>query len=216
MNLHELSERYIAHLTRSTAKNTARVGGNNLRALCDAWGDLIPSCLRPHHLTEVWSTNPQWNNSTYGAFVRRVKAMMNWAVSIELLDRNPVRTADCPACNSRGANCVWNQEQYDLLRANARQDFRQFLIALWESMARPCEIARLEAKHYIPSAKVCRLDEHKTKKKTAKPRIIYCSDTLCHQLDSLVTLHPTGLLYRQRNGSAWNDGQWGYLMRCTF
>jgi integrase len=56
------------------------------------------------------------------------------------------------------------------------------------------------------------LPEHKTRRKTQKPRVVYLTPVLLELTRTLAQRHPTGPLFRNRDGRPWNRN----AIRCRF
>jgi len=90
--------------------------------------------------------------------------------------------------------------------------FGEFITVVYETGARPSEIAKLTAENYMKDAKMLFLRQHKTDK-SGRPRLIHLTDKCIEILDKLVAKYPSGVLFRNREGRAWHCRSWGSRIR---
>jgi integrase len=94
-------------------------------------------------------------------------------------------------------------EERQLIRNNVKEDFADFLLALELTGARPfSELATIRADMIDWKTKTIQFAEHKNERK-GKTRTIYISPKLAVLLKRKCQEHPTGLLFRNRNGCIW-------------
>jgi integrase len=98
-------------------------------------------------------------------------------------------------------------EQRRLIFESARdQAFKNLLFAAELTGVRPQEIRRVEARHF-DSRKGTWLftpDEHKTGKKTGRPRVVFLPPPVVALCKRLAKEHPEGALFRNSRGRPWN------------
>ncbi len=93
-------------------------------------------------------------------------------------------------------------------------DFLDFLTLLLETGVRPQEIRAVEARHVSleHGLWIFPASEHKTGKKTDKPRVVYLNAKALEITKRLVEQHPTGPLLRNSLGKPWTTN----AVRCRF
>lgn len=84
------------------------------------------------------------------------------------------------------------EEQAEILAAIRDEPFRQFVRVMFETGARPGEVARLTAADVNLDLGMWVFAEHKTAKKTKKTRVIYLSPAMVELTRSLVEKYPEG------------------------
>jgi integrase len=105
------------------------------------------------------------------------------------------------------------EEQAEILAAIKDQPFREFVLALIETGCRPSEVARVTAAHFRPDLGVWLFDEHKTSRKTKRPRIVYLTPTLVDLTRRLAEKYTDGPLFRgPRGGRGFTRNN----IRCRF
>jgi hypothetical protein len=110
-----------------------------LQSFCDAVGKLPFAELKPFHVNRWLDNHPDWKAGRCADIA--VKRVFNWAYGEGLIDRNPLRKLRKPAAKARER--VLTPEARRLILANYGEDdpFRDFLTALFETEARPGEVA---------------------------------------------------------------------------
>lgn len=159
--------------------------------------------MRPHEV-ERFATRDDWSASTQNTFLSAIVTAFRWAVRSGMLTANPLEGLRKPPCGSRGASSALSQEQFEKLQAAAPQAFRSFLLGLWLTGCRPGELASLSAGDVDFRTGIAVLTEHKTARKTGKPRFIYLSPDALKLFKAVAAEHPEGPLFRNSWDNAWN------------
>ncbi|MBA4187545.1 MAG: hypothetical protein C0467_05950 [Planctomycetaceae bacterium] len=160
---------------------------------------------------ERWADRPHWSQSTQNTYLGVVQTLMKWAKVTVTIRR--------PAKESRGADSVLADEQFEKLLAGIRSsprggagDFKPLLILLRETGARPQEIAALTIEQVDwPNASV-RLKEHKTRRHGGE-RIIHFSERAMAILQAHRERHATGLLFPTKCGNRYKAATIGDRVR---
>ncbi len=87
-----------------------------------------------------------------------------------------------------------------MMAAIRDQAFRDFVFGMQETGCRPSEVSRVTAGHVNLELGVWVFADHKTVKKTGKPRIVYFTPAMVELTKSLMTKHPDGPLFRGPRG----------------
>ena len=97
-----------------------------------------------------------------------------------------------------------NNAQWEAIRANATGNFRDLLIALHETGARPAEVRAVEARHFDQATRKW-FFEKPIKKTNGKQRarIVCLTDPVLAICERLAAKHPTGALFRNERGEPW-------------
>ena len=146
------------------------------------------------------------SEQTQRTYINCVKTAMNWAAkkkSINLV-QNPFAEVKPPKVVSRAV--VITKVEHQALLKFFEDSYRDFLIALWFTGARPGEIAKVEKRHRERG--LWRLDstEHKTGRVTGKDRVIGIIGELTAIVDRLCRKYPTGPIFRNSFGEPWTTG----------
>jgi len=212
LTLGELADRYGEWLEREVAAGhlepaTQGYYRHYLQRFLDAVGGRRPALgLVPHDL-EMFKTS--WHS------VQTVQRLYNWGVDMGLVEKNPFARIKKPELGER-ERVLTPTETVHLLRAADRQ-FRQFLLAMRHTIARPQEIRALRWKHltYDP-VPVFILKEFKGKnrrKDKTAVRIIPLDGRMLRLLNRIARKRkptPEGFIFLNRNGKPWT----GNAVRC--
>jgi len=183
---------------------TAEWYGRFLQSLCDQCGGVRAADLKPLHMTRWMARHGDWSRTTRHNAITAAKAAFRWAHRQGYILTNPIAVVEKPGADRREA--VLTEGQFRTILAETPDEaFRDFLVALWETGARPSEVAKV-------SAAECRVGDglwvfppkrHKTGGKTGRPRIVYLTAEASELTRRLVAKHPEGPLFRNLRGNAW-------------
>ncbi len=117
---------------------------------------------------------PTWGAGMKDLAVRTINAGLNWGVRVGLIQSNPFANVEMETPEQGRA---WSEEEYQrMLNAASNPQcvhFKEFMKFMRETGARPGEVAGADWKNWkesTPDRLV--LPDHKTRRKTKKPRII--------------------------------------------
>jgi integrase len=156
-----------------------------------------------HGRLGTWLARQAWGDTSKAHALGVLSVFFRWAEREGLATGNPAGRIRKPQARSRGAEAVIPGDTHDRLLAHASGGFRQLLVLLRETGARPCELARLTAADLDLPNGVARLADHKTAGKTRRPRLIFLTPEAAAVLGQLAEAHPDGPVLRNRNGVGW-------------
>ena len=107
-------------------------------------GQLTIAELKPIHVSNWLSKKTTWGPTTRNRIIGIIKRAFNWAVDQGLLDQNPLRRLKKPP-SLRRERILSPEEREKMLAAASDQAFRDLLIALQDTGARPGEIRQVTA-----------------------------------------------------------------------
>lgn len=197
-NVSEVVSRFLERQRSRVAPGTLRAYTFALSVhFAAAFGDRAVNSLAADEV-EAWAARPEWSRSTRNGYLGAVGTMLRWAKV--KLDRPIWR----PPKESRGAESVLTDEQFaEVLREakviRARGDFRELLLFLRETGARPSEVAGLTVEMVDWANSCIRSKEHKTARHGGE-RVIHFSAAAVAVLECQRNRHGSGLLFRSRNG----------------
>lgn len=120
----------IKHLSRGTVLNYRRL----LNRFAQAVGNIPAQDLRAHHLLE-WGTT--WHE------IQAVQRCFNWACGdAELIERTPFNRVKRPRLGQRKR--IFDRAELVRFLRSSPTDFRAYLLALRETIARPQEIRAIQ------------------------------------------------------------------------
>jgi integrase len=223
-------ELYLAHAARKLGERTLYERKHYLQAFAEAHGwQTVSSCL-PFHLTSWLDANPQWASDwTVASVVNMVHRPFNWAARQGLIPANPFRGVTHRPGQPRRP--LTDEEFQTLLRAtsvwakrgryqkprpsdvkkrkrpSAGARFRQLLIFLRFTGARPGEASRLQWSDIDLEKAVIVLHEHKTSRtqRVTKPRVIPLHPVVLKLLIHIRRRgEPGPLVFLNHRKTAWN------------
>jgi integrase len=181
-----------------------------LQKFADAYGSLRVEELKPFHVTR-WLTKKTWGPTTQNKVIGILKRALSWSEKQGLLDSNPLKHLTKPA-SKRRERVLTDAERAEILGAARGRAFREFLLALQETGARPGEIRRLSREHIDLDNALWVFTKHKTSKRTRKPRVIYLTPAMLDLTRTLLARVPDGPLFRNSRGKPWTRN----AIRCRF
>jgi integrase len=207
----EVCDRYLVAVEKAVEIDTFNFYKKYLQSFCDLHGAIRASELKPLHLTEWLDAHPGWKASRRHAIIA-VKRCFKWAAEEGVCDRNPFVAVKKPPVGRRD-RILKPEEKEEILRTIKDKPFREFVFALYETGCRPSEVARVTAENFDAERGLWVFGQHKTKKKTGKPRVVYLTPAMVELTKALVAKYPTGPLFRgNRNHRAFTRNG----IRCRF
>jgi integrase len=165
--------------------------------------------LKRHHVQKWLDEHPAWNVSTKALALKCLKAALNWAADLEMISRNPLAGFRAGGGVAARVTLI-NRAQHEALlaRLGRRKNGRAvlgLLEVLWQTGARPGEVARATAAHVDWERRTIVLERHKTSRKTGKVRTIYLNPQAFEVVRRAAAEHPKGPLFPTRTGLVYRD-----------
>lgn len=199
MTVAAVCDLFLDHSQKHHAPDTYSLYRYYLQDFCETHGRRMAVDTKPFHVTRWLDAHPTWKGSRANA-IEAVKRAFGWATGEGLLTKNPVQTVKKPAKGRRTR--VLTQEEREMILAAIRDEpFRQFVRAMQETGCRPSEVARVTAADVNLDAGVWVLAQHKTAKKTNRPRVVYLTPAMVELTHALVARNPEGPLFRGPRGN---------------
>ena len=192
---------FLRHSQGEHTKETADWHGYILKPFLDTWGRLRVSRLRKKHV-RAWITAKGYNPTSAAKAIGVLKRAFNWAVEEEHIPRNPIAHVRKPKCLTRDRTLTPEERQL-ILAAIVGPAFRRFVNAMTLTGARPGEVARITAADVDLERGLWVLQQHKTAKKTGKPRVIHLPAEALALTKELMATYPDGPLFRNSRGKPW-------------
>ena len=182
-----------------------------LQGFSDRYGALEAEKLKPFHVTRWLDSHRGWGEASRRCGTIAVKRAFNWADAEGILTPNPLKHVK-KGPQKRRERILTADERKQILKAARGRPFREFVQALQETGCRPSEVRKVEASNVDLAAGLWVLPEHKTKKKTGKPRLVYLTPAMLELTRKLMERYPTGPLFRNSRGKPWTRN----AIRCRF
>ncbi len=157
----EVSQRRYEYITLFLGRFRKAMGHKQV-------GELAPLDLKTWMTEQASKMKSDWTKANVKSMVMRA---FNWAVECRLIRENPFRGFKLKGLEKIPGREIRPEEFQAVLR-HTDMPFRQFLIALKLTGARPSELARLKWSDIDWDRGLAILTKHKTVKKTGKPRVI--------------------------------------------
>jgi integrase len=182
-----------------------------LQDFCESYGTLLARHLKPLHVSRWLDGHDGWKGSRRCAVIA-VKRAFNWAEAEGLLPSNPIKRVQKPPQTIRDRTLT-SAEKKEILDAIKDRSFREFVVAMQETGARPSEVRRVTAENVNLEVGLWVFFEHKTALKTGRPRVIYLTPLMVELSKRLAEAHPEGPLFR---GPRSKKGFTRNGVRCRF
>jgi integrase len=171
-----------------------------------AHGAVHVSELTPHHVTE-WITTHGWKSSSERAAIAALKRCLNWCAGQQLIPLNPIASMRRPKTKRRTQliDTATHAAMVAHVGAHAYagkidRQFRLVLIAIRQCGGRPQDVAQARVEFVDRDVTTWTLPEHKTKRHTDAPRVVYLSPCLRTVTRMLIAGRTEGPLFRGKRG----------------
>lgn len=163
----------------------------------------LPASKVTEELVTAWvDSRPTWGASSRRAAIGGLKQAFAWAEKTRRIPSDPIRGMKKPGAVAR-LRVLTPAERKTILAAVRDGAFRDYVVALQETGARPSEVATVTAADVDLVQGVWTLDTHKTRKKTGKPRVVYLTPAaveLTRRKMAALAPGDDGPLFRNRLG----------------
>lgn len=200
-----LVDQFIRWNERHRSRSTARTYRSRLRRLVLRYGERTLCSLTRLEIDEHLHTAGEGLSAdTRRLDVIALERLQSWAVEMNLLDEGarPVKHRLEKPAPGRRERIPTAYETRRLL-AVASPEFRLIYQALRQCGARPNELCRATTDHYDRQAGLIVLAEHKTARKTGKPRKIVVGTRLAELIDESLRDRHSGHLFVNPSGDPW-------------
>ena len=182
---------------------------------CQGFADSLPpglqiNNLRPFHVQAWVDANVKWASGMKRGCIVAVLRALNWAEKMGLIDRTPIRSMEKPPAGKR-TQIISATVYRQILTTTKNADFRDLLVAAWETGARPQELTHVEARHVDVENARWVFPPHEAKIKS-RPRIVYLSEAVLEITKKRMLQNPNGPIFRNSRGNPWHP----YAVNCCF
>ena len=191
----QVADLFLSHSEKHNERATYLWYKHFLQSFSTLYGRVPAHELKPIHVTR-WLDANTWKGGQRNAVIA-LKRAFNWADQQEVLTPNPLRNVQKPPATRR-TRIVTPAEREEILAAVPDRNFKEFLTALYLTGCRPSEVSRVTAANVNLDLGVWVFEQHKTGKKTGKPRVIYLSPDMLEMSRRLVAERPAGPLFPSR------------------
>lgn len=157
--------------------------------------------LTPSHV-EAWLLGkPRWGRSTRRGAIVAVKRVIAWAIDAGHLAVDPLKKLKRPRIKRREQ--LAGAVEHDAIAAVTDQAFRDVILALRQTGARPGEVRTVEARHFDAKSGTWVFPPEECVKKSEVARVVYLTDAAVEMCQRLATENPRGPLFRNSRGRPW-------------
>ncbi|HEV3448394.1 MAG TPA: tyrosine-type recombinase/integrase [Gemmataceae bacterium] len=135
------------------------------------FGSRTAAEIKAIEITAWLASHSTWKSSwTYNAGIIAVRRLFNWGLEQELIEKNPSVRIKRRRQSTRRLPMA--DEHFQTLMRTADPTFRRFLVFLKFTGCRPAEASSMRWRNVNMQQRAVILHEHKTAKKTGRPRVI--------------------------------------------
>ena len=204
--LGEVCDSYLDFLQRNRKASSYNNTKETLSLFSKFVGDGCKAGEVQRHKLKNWlASKTTWGNARQGSAIAHVVAAFNYAVETGAIQANQFNKFRKPVAKSRVV--LLSSEQEQAVISVSKKGFADYFSFLILSGCRPDEGARVEAKNLIYTANGLQvvLQEHKTARKTGRPRIIYLCEQAAEIAKKWAAKYPQGPIFRRQNHQPWTD-----------
>lgn len=202
----DLVNRYLSHQKQRIERNEIDKTSNRWRLtrvglFGEDFSNRLVSHLKPYDVHQ-WVDRPTWGSRTRSDTIGALVTLFRWGVRQGLSSRNPIEWIERPSAK-RTRPVMDGQQARMILENIQRIEVYRIVLFLLATGCRPSEACRIEAKDINWKESVVILSEHKTSKKTGRPRVIALSWIARLILRVQVAEWPEGPCFRNAWKQPW-------------
>lgn len=209
-------EAYLVHGAAKLAASSVEAVTPYLQSFAEHYGRRLVVEVRALHVDQWLAAHPTWKSDwTKNLAVRSVKRAFNWAVKeAGILKSNPFTHCSHPTGLPRRDMTVAEFQGILRVTGNKRRckkmspgaRFRQVLVFLWHTGARPGEAGRLQWSHIDLDKRRVLLPAHKTRRRQRKPapRTIVLDDVVIKLLRFLAARREGEFVFLNHRRRPWS------------
>lgn len=182
---------------------------SRLKSFIARYPGLLIAEFKPFHVQQ-WIDNLKLSFGSKHNYARSIMRCMNWCEEQGLIEKNPIRHFKKPRAGKR-EQIISDEEYAAILGVIKRPYWHDLIKFAWSTGARAAEILALEKRHVDLANHRIVMPVSEEKMRRA-PRIIYLSPAAEEIVLRLMTKYPTGKLFRNFDGVAWETA----AVNCAF
>ncbi len=202
MLIPELTGTFLAYCSRHRSPATVVFYRSRLKRFCERFNTRELSTLTPLEVDEhLAAAGTGMSDSTRHHDAVALGRLQKFALEHELLDRPVFGRLEKPRAGQRDR--VPTAAKTEAILAQASPAFRLMYMALRQCGARPGELCRTTITDVDRANRIITLKEHKTARKTGKPRRIPIGKKLGELLDQAIGTRTEGPVFLSPSGRQW-------------
>lgn len=167
---------YRAWVQDRVAASTAKTYGYWGEKIKSSFGESPAGGVSPIKIQE-YARVQDWSPASKGQFVLMFKLALGYCSKSGKISKNPLGDTKVRTLYTRGGTSVISPEVHDKLMVEAYPELQDLLFILRETGCRVREALRVRAQDVDWDRKCWVLQEHKTVRKTGKPRVVFLTDS---------------------------------------
>jgi integrase len=173
----DVIEAFLRHSRIHFAPDTHRINRYYCQLFAESCGQVLAREIKPYHI-DRWIDPKveadEWGTTTVYNARKAAMRVFSWAAERKLLPDNPLAGMKNPKPHPRQRAIT--EAEFRAIYENAGGPLQDLLLALYLTGARPKEVRELKWANVRDDRWV--LPEHKTAKKTGRPRTVFLDDAL--------------------------------------
>lgn len=159
--------------------------------------------LRPYHVIEWVDGKNTWGDNYKRGSIVAVQRLCNWAEQVGYIDSTPLKKVAKPPSRRRENPVPPADYQAMLSHLQDRDPFRDVLMFVWHTGARPQEVRHIEPRH-VDLAAECVVFPREESKGKRRARVILLHGPSLEILIRLMRRRVEGKLFRDSRGNEWS------------
>lgn len=185
----------------------AKTTAHNYRRACERWRETLSPALlaeeiRIRHLTTWLDSVSTLGHSGRRTITVAIKRCWSWLRQQGYIEIDHLADAPVPPVTRRKG--IWTQQDLDAFLAVAHPRTRDIIQVIAEQGCRTDEPHKVTAAMIDWNLGAWVIHDHKTKRKTSKPRVVWMTPTTKRICKRLCKQHPEGPIFRAPTGLPWN------------
>ena len=202
MQISELTEAFLAYCSRHRQPSTVGFYRTRLKRFCERFNARELGTLTPLEIDEhLAEAGTGMSDSTRHHDVVALQRLQKFALDHQLLDKPVFGKLEKPRVGQRDR--LPTTDETAAILARASPEFRLIYSALRQCGARPGELCRATTADIDKSANAIVLRDHKTARKTGKPRRIPIGQKLSELIRQAIGDRQAGPIFLSPAGKAW-------------
>ena len=193
---------FLDYVEKHLAPDTLRWYKDRLNLFCN----FIPATLtvaelRPFHLQKWIDSYDNLSSGSKRNMCRAIQRALTWAEEQGYVERSPLAHFKKPRAGKKEQ--IVSPAEFEALLVNTRDEqFKDLLIATWETGCRPQESLRVEARHVDVQGSRWIFPASEAKGGRL-PRVVYLTPQALQITLKLMEQHKDGPLFRNKDGAPW-------------
>lgn len=206
LTLDLLVQKYLAWCKKHRSPRSLEWSEGHLKGFLAHLGEdkaMPATSLKPYHVVEWVDSHERWGDTYKGGAIVAVKRLFNWGEELGHVDSNPIKKLKKPQARRRENPMSLEHYQAMLSHLPEGDPFRDVLVFVWHSGARPQEVRHIEPRHVDLAAGCITFPKQESKGKR-RARVIILHGPALEIISRLMEGRTEGKLFRNSRGTPWS------------